>query len=375
MGKQKILYLVEAFGGGVYTYMQSLANRLCDEYDIVIAYSMRPQTPLDFKKYFNENIKFIEVKNFTRSIGKKDLSAVLEVRKIVKEEKPDIVHVHSSKAGIIGRLAITDKKIKMFYTPHGYSFLKQDDSKLKRSFYKYTEKMAAMYKRDCTTIACSYGEYKEGLKIYKNCDYVNNGIDMKEIDSVKLEKNDGNKIRVCTVGRIDIQKNPELFNKIAEKFPNVDFVWIGDGWKKDLLTSSNIQITGWKTRQETLQEVAKCDIFLLPSIWEGLPMSLLEAMYLEKPCVVSNISGNNNVIKNGINGFICDDLTNYYDAINNIILKKCNTEEICMNAKKSIINEFNIDSMSRKYSEVYKRYSLQGEEKQNEENRDSIVLF
>ena len=375
MGKQKILYLVEAFGGGVYTYMQSLANRLCNEYDIVIAYSMRPQTPKDFRKYFNENIKFIEVKNFTRSIGKKDLSAVFEVRKIVKEEKPDIVHIHSSKAGIIGRLAINDKNIKMFYTPHGYSFLKQDDSKLKRSFYKYTEKVAAIYKKDCTTIACSYGEYEEGLKLYKNCSYVSNGIDMNEIDSFKLEKNEGNKIRICTVGRIDIQKNPELFNKIAEKFPNVEFVWIGEGWKRDLLTSSNIKITGWKTREETLQEVAKCDIFLLPSIWEGLPMSLLEAMYIGKPCVVSNISGNNNVIVNGVNGFICNNLENYYDAINNIIQNKCNTEEICANAKKSIINEFNIDSMSKKYSEMYKRYNLQGEEKQNEENRNSVMLF
>ena len=358
MGKQKILYLVEAFSAGIYTYMQSLANRLCDEYDIVIAYGVRPQTPKDFKKNFNENIKFIEVKNFTRSIGKKDISAILEVRKIVKEEKPDIVHMHSSKAGIIGRLAINNKKIKMFYTPHGYSFLKQDDSKIKRNFYKYAEKAAAMYKKDCTTIACSYGEYKEGLKICKNCNYVSNGIDMKEMDSYKLEKNESNKIRICTVGRIDIQKNPEVFNKIAEKFPNVEFVWIGDGSKKELLTSPNIKITGWKTREESLQEMVKYDIFLLPSIWEGLSMSLLEAMYLGKPCVVSNISGNNNVIVNGVNGFVCNDLQSYYDAINNIIQKKCNTEEICTNAKESIINEFNIDSMSKKYSDMYKRYDI-----------------
>lgn len=355
MPRKKILHLVEAFGGGVLTYLEELANRFCDQYDIVIAYAMRPQTPTDFREHFNKNIKFIEVKNFSRNIGKKDLAAINEVRKIVKEEKPNIVHMHSSKAGIIGRIAVNDKNIKMFYTPHGYSFLMKDDSKFRRTLYKYAEKIAAAYKKDCTTIACSHGEYEEGLKIYKNCSYVSNGINMQEIDALQLKKQDDNgKIKICTVGRIDIQKNPQMFNKIAEKFPDVEFLWIGEGCKRELLTSNNIKITGWKDREEALQKVANCDIFILPSIWEGLPMSLLEAMYLEKTCIVSNISGNNNVIKDGYNGFVCENLQDYQKVIDNFIHKKYDIKEITTNAKNSIIKEYNLDNMAKKYLEIYK---------------------
>ena len=133
MAKKKVLQIVEAFGGGVFTVLCDLFNGLSDEYEVVVAYSLRPQTPKNFKEYFNKNIKFIEVESFTRSINcKKDIKALKEIRNIVKEEKPDIVHLHSSKAGILGRIGIHDKGIKMFYNPHGFSFLKLDDSKLKR---------------------------------------------------------------------------------------------------------------------------------------------------------------------------------------------------------------------------------------------------
>ena len=142
MAKKKVLHIVEAFGGGVFTVLTDLLNGISKNYDIVVAYSLRAQTPDNFKEYFDNNIKFIEVKNFTRNINfGKDIKALKEIRNIVKEEKPDIVHLHSSKAGILGRIGIHDKSIKMFYNPHGFSFLKLDDSKLKRFIYKTIEKV------------------------------------------------------------------------------------------------------------------------------------------------------------------------------------------------------------------------------------------
>lgn len=137
----KIVHIVEAFGGGVYSYLVDLLNNTIDEFDITVIYSKRPQTPKDFEKEFNNKIKFIESKYLTREIGIKDLRALFEIHKILKKEQPDIVHCHSSKAGIIGRIAVNTRKIKTFYTPHGYSFLKQDDSKLKRFIYKAMEKI------------------------------------------------------------------------------------------------------------------------------------------------------------------------------------------------------------------------------------------
>lgn len=358
MSKKKIVHIVEAFGGGVFTYFVELANSMCDEFDIVIAYAKRKQTPADFEEYFDDRIKLFEVKNFTRSINPlKDFKASIEIHKIIKDENPDIVHLHSSKAGIIGRLIIQAKDRKMFYTPHGFSFLKQDDSKLKRLLYKAIEKTTAVFNKNCKIVACSKGEYKESLKLSSNSTYINNGVNTKEIDEfveVKKENQiDVNNLKICTIGRIGFQKNPELFNQIAEKFPNIQFTWIGDGELRQSLKSNNIEITGWKARKDVLNELEKNDIFILPSLWEGLPLSLLEAMYLKKVCIVSNVIGNRDVIENEENGFVCNDLNDYVKTIKQIQNGKYNLNIIENNANRDILNEYNIDIMSKKYEQLY----------------------
>ena len=101
---------------------------------------------------------------------------------------------------------------------------------------------------------------------------------------------------VYTLGRICYQKKPTLFNEIAGSFPNVKFVWIGDGELRGELTSKNIEITGWADRSTAIRYAVNADVFLLPSRWEGLPISLLESMYMKKICVVSNVIGNRDVI-------------------------------------------------------------------------------
>ena len=108
--KKKILYIVEAMGGGVFTYIVDLANELVNSYDMYIAYAVRKQTPENYKDYFDKRIHLIEVKNFGRAIDPaKDIAAFFEVKKIVAEIKPDVIHLHSSKAGAIGRVAFNGK--------------------------------------------------------------------------------------------------------------------------------------------------------------------------------------------------------------------------------------------------------------------------
>ena len=111
--KKRVLFVVEAFGGGVFTYMVDLANELIKKYDMFIAYAIRPQTPKNYKDYFDKRIHLIEVKNFTRSINPlKDLKALLKVKNIAKEVCPDIIHLHSSKAGVInGKAKVCDYKL------------------------------------------------------------------------------------------------------------------------------------------------------------------------------------------------------------------------------------------------------------------------
>lgn len=83
MKKQKLLFVVEAMGGGVFTYIVDLANELVHFYDMYIAYAVRPQTPSDYREQFDRRIHLIEVKNFTRAVHpKKDLKAFFEIKKL-----------------------------------------------------------------------------------------------------------------------------------------------------------------------------------------------------------------------------------------------------------------------------------------------------
>lgn len=146
--KKKILYIVEAMGGGVFTYIVDLANELVNSYDMYIAYAVRKQTPENYKDYFDKRIHLIEVKNFGRAIDPaKDIAAFFEVKKIVAEIKPDVIHLHSSKAGVIGRVAFNGK-IPMFYTPHGLQLSNWQNYKpMKRRMFKLIESVCA--KRNC----------------------------------------------------------------------------------------------------------------------------------------------------------------------------------------------------------------------------------
>lgn len=351
--KKKLLFVVEAMGGGIFTYIVDLTNGLIDTYDIYVAYAVRPQTPEKFKMYFDERIKLIHVKNFVRSINViKDIKSMIEIKKIASKIQPDIIHLHSSKAGAIGRWAFNGDKSSLFYTPHGYSFLMANHSPLKRLMYKTIETLSA--KRRCTTISCSKGEHEESLRMTNQATYVDNGINRKELDRLLIGvQKEEHQFTVFTLGRICYQKNPILFNKVAKAFPSIHFVWIGDGELKNQLTAPNIEVTGWINREAALHKSVNADVFILTSLWEGLPISLLEAMYLKKPCVVSNVIGNRDVIHNNVNGFVCNTIDDFLDAIKICYSSPKLVDEIVESAWLDIINRYNTTVMTKKYIDIY----------------------
>lgn len=343
--KEKILYIVEAMGGGIFTYIVDLANELVESYNIYIAYAVRKQTPSDYINYFDKRIHLIKVENFIRSVGLNDLKASFEIKKIAEKVKPDIIHLHSSKAGALGRWIFNGKKIPVFYTPHGYSFLMSSHSKGKRAIYKFIEMISA--KRTCTTISCSEGEHQETLKLTNDALYVNNGINTKKLDRmINLADRIEHSFTVFTLGRICYQKNPRMFNKIAEVMPNVKFLWIGDGELKNELVAKNIKITGWVDRKTAIQYAVNADVFLLTSLWEGLPMSLLEAMYMKKLCVVSDVIGNRDVIQNSKNGYVCKNVDEFVNGIMGDV-------KLVEKARADIEKQYNTIVMAKKYNEIY----------------------
>lgn len=346
-GRKKILYVVESMGGGVFTYIVDLANTLVDIYDMYIAYAVLKQTPANYKAYFDKRIKLIEVKNFCREIRlTRELTTVKEIKQIADEIKPDIIHLHSSKAGVIGRIAFDGKKVPLFYTPHGYSFLMKDAGVIKRSVYWGIEKIFA--KRDCTIISCSRGEYQESLKLTSNATYVNNAINIEKMKGrLKEVKEEKHPFTVFTLGRICYQKNPVQFNKIAQAMPDTKFLWIGDGDLKSELYSPNIEITGWIDREMALKKSMNADVFILTSLWEGLPISLLEAMYMKKLCIVSNVTGNRDVIQNRENGYVCDTVEDFVIAI------KENNPRYREQAYRDLINHYDTKVQAKRYADIY----------------------
>jgi glycosyltransferase involved in cell wall biosynthesis len=349
---QKVLHVVEAFAGGVQTFLLELTNYQCNEFDVYIAYSIRPQTPKDFKDDFDKRIHWILVENFQSSIGIKDIKAFFELKHIIREIKPDIVHLHSSKAGALGRWAFNCSKHKVFYTPHAFAFLIQDASKLKRKLYWFIEYISAQ--RKAVTIACGKGEYDESMKLSQRCTYASNSISIYNLNPFLKEKRELNVTpTVCGSGRLTYQKNPLLFNQIAQLLPQVRFVWVGDGELKNELTSPNIEITGWKTRETALEYLFNSDFFLLPSLWEGMPFSLLEAMYIKKICLVSDVIGNRDAIENERNGFICRSAEEFASRITQVIEGKRDWIAMTEQAQKDIITSYNTDTMAAKYREIY----------------------
>lgn len=349
--RKKVLFFVEAMGGGVFTYIVELANALSAYFDMTVAYAVRPQTPANYRDYFRPQVHLIEVRNYVRPVRPvKDLLALAEMKRIAEEVQPDLIHLHSSKSGALGRMAWDGKKVPLFYTPHGYSFLMEDCSKARRAAYLEVERLCAL--RRCTTVSCSPGEQEETLRLTRRAVCIENGINTGELEralaGVQAPKRQTG--TVFTLGRICTQKNPALFNRIALSLPKKQFLWIGDGELRGDLTAPNIHITGWVDRAQALQLAYDADIFLLTSRWEGLPVSLLEAMYMKKLCVVSNVIGNRDVIKNGKNGFVCDTAEEYKTAIQ---CEKEVQEKLTEQAYEDLLENYTTAVMAEKYRKLY----------------------
>lgn len=360
--KKKVLHIVEAFGGGVFTFLVDLINNTCDEYDVVLACSIRPQTPKNYKEYIDKRVKIIELESGVRDISlTKDLKSFFELKKIIKNEKADIVHLHSSKSGFLGRMICSDKKVNVLYNPHGFAFLKEDESKFKKNIYKALEYIAA--KKCGSIVGVSKGEYEEALKLSKKSYLINNGIDIEKLPVLEEKEFSANNLKICTIGRISYQKNPKMFNEIAKRFPNINFTWIGQGEMLDVLDSDNIKVTGWMSKGEVIKLMNEADIFILTSLWEGLPIALLEAMYYKKICIVSNCIGNRDVIINEKNGFIANNTEEFLEKINIIKNNKVNISEIKRKAYEDINTNYNFKFVAINYKKIYEINQMNGRKK------------
>lgn len=268
-------------------------------------------------------IEYILVPELKRSINIFfDIRAFLKLYNIFKKGKYDIVHTHSSKPGFLGRLAAKQACVKgIIHTVQGFAFHSQS-SKLTKFIVGALEKIAGyaadkvVFVNDNDRISAKNMKLISAHKMLT----IYNGIELN------YGRNNGNgrekelqykkeaKSYVGMVARLWKQKAPHDYIHsifyVLQKKTNTKFLVIGDGplekELKELCTnlgiSKNVDFLGW--RKDVPDLLKKLDVFVLPSLWEGLPVSILEAMALGKPVVATDIKGNNELVVHGKTGFL-----------------------------------------------------------------------
>ncbi|WP_062542111.1 glycosyltransferase [Rufibacter tibetensis] len=363
----KIVHVIEPFASGVAVFVKALTETMPDDLHIVI-HGERKQvmSAKDVKRIFpKQNVRFIRWKSVQRSINPfKDLLALTELHNILKRLSKrgfvDAVHLHSSKSGLLGRLACRMAGVKnVVYTPNGAPFLSAG-SPIMNFLFKQIEKIGSGVGGQ--VVCCSASEMAEYHKIGIEATYINNGVSLKDHSIGVSSKTKGRKFQVITTGRIEDQKNPALFNKIAtffEDYDQIEFIWAGEGKERAALTSKNIVITGWQEPDTVKELVSQADVFISTSLFEGLSFSVLEALALKKPVLLSNCVGNADIVMTGLNG---DVFNNDIEAIVKILNYFNNQEMLEVMGDYSFevcSTKFNVDSNFKDYKTAYQGWGRQ----------------
>lgn len=244
-----------------------------------------------------------------------DWKANRELQRLFRKIQPDLVHCHSSKAGILGRWAAKQCGIPSVFTAHGWAFT-DGVPETKRKIYRLAEKIAGMW---CKKIIC-VSEYDRELALKEvpalrdkmvtvhNC--ITDTEYQKDWNQYNLQKN----IEIVTVARFSPQKrileSIDLIKKAMDAHLPLRFTFIGEGplYKQALSYAAQqgvgqvVTFLGARTDVEKL--LPQYDLFLLLSNWEGFPISILEAMRAGLPVMASDVGGVKEAVKDWENGWL-----------------------------------------------------------------------
>lgn len=356
MKKIRVLHVAQC-AGGVDRFLKSLIINIDKEkFENILICS----NDFSFDNYKDLVLEFYQI-DMQRNVSLRDLVYIFKVRKLIKQIKPDIVYAHSSKAGVIARIADIGLKNKIIYNPHGWAFNMRCTT-YKRLFYAFIEKVCSHL---CDKIVCvSDSEKLSALRwqICKDCKIrvIYNGIDIDEYRNriYRSSKTDlgipESSFVVGMVGRIAEQKAPDIFVKVAEivkqRIQNAFFVIVGDGPLlneiKDQIHNSNLDssflITGWCS--DPLEYSRFFDVSCLFSRWEAFGLVLAEYMLLRTPIVATKVDAIPNLIKDHENGLLISE-DSYREAAIDIF--ELHDNEVL---KKKLIN--------RAYRDLVKRFDV-----------------
>lgn len=309
----KIVHVVESFGGGVLAAVVSLANYFSDlGHDLEVIHSVRPDTPDGYRNLFSEKVvlTYLEMPQGISPFG--DARAAKSLRTRLLASGADAIHLHSSKAGALGRLALAraESTARVFYTPHGFSFLRQDVSAMKRRLFHQIEG-ALQQVRPVRIVGCSEEETAAARAFDRNAVSAPNGVSRVHVEALAAQglSHLPMDTRPCVVmtGRITAARAPERFELLARMLKShptqPHFVWVGDGSGYSF-DPELVRVTGWLRPQDTLATVKQADIYLHCARWDALPFAVLEAMALARPVVATPVGALPQLILHGKTGYL-----------------------------------------------------------------------
>lgn len=362
----KVLH-VGNFKSGIDTYVRNVVAYASDDFEFVIVGGLDDKSAPFMRK--DHEVTSYHVHLFRKLNPINDLRALIEVIRIIRKEKPDLVHCHSAKGGFIGRYAAWLTGKKSVYTAHAFSFLSAPKG-LKQKLFLLFEKMG---KLNSTLVACSDSERKLGIEVtgykpekalaWRNC----------IPDVVKTYNCSGDKEEsnfIVSVGRPSYQKNPllmiEIMRRVHEKHPDVRFLLLGVGFYSPMLESVRaavaeyglddvVEMLPWISHEETMSYITRSRFYLTTSLYEGLPIAVLEAMALGKAIVSSDVIGNNDCVRDAQNGFLLPlDVDKFADKCCQLLDDPALCSKMGESSRELFCSEFEISARIRGLEEIYK---------------------
>ena len=372
MKKIKIAHILNSVGGVDVSLRLILENCNPNQFEHIVVHGQN-DTKVNFVN--KDHRKLIDYKlSIQREISPlNDFKAIYNTIKILKAEKPDIIHAHSAKGGIIGRVASIFFNTKVLHTPQAYSYLSSPKG-LKRKIFLVIEKFFKNI--NSILVASSPSELNRGINDVgykrKNTNLFNNSINPIELDNDQISISLPSDF-ICSVGRPSFQKNIEMMveviREVKKVIPKIHLVILGVGEyspnKKNiekLITKytleQNITLVPWIYRGEIFKIIKKSKFYISTARYEGLPYSIIESLALKKACVVTNTDGNRDLVKNEINGYVVEE--NDIKTMANRIFTLYNNDEkrkvFEHNAFESFKSNYNIENNILNIERIYRKY-------------------
>lgn len=335
--------------GGAQSIVANLIKSLDSEHKIFVLYGGNGEA----WSALGDNFIRLKINNHKKNISLTDIWLLFKLFYYRLKYRPDVVHLHSSKMGVLGRLAFNKKKT--IYTVHGFDSVRKNYRQfliIEKLLKTKVAKIIGVSQYDVDGLI-EEGITENVMCIYNGVpDYYNTPVNYNDSFVAKLNdiKSQYAKVVMC-IARISEQKRFDLFLNIANKMPHYAFVWIGNKEKIANLPQNTFCLGEVDSAQIYLKFA---DLFILPSNYEGLPMSLLEAMSFAKPIVASAVGGIPEVLNKG-NGFAVEnEIDIFVDKIEYILSDADIYESMSKRSREIYLENHTIDKMVNDYLNIYK---------------------